>query len=95
MRDVSYGIAGATGGGDPLKELEARIRARRRWRGRAVFYQVLEAELEPLLASAVDPAAVRARVRGMLQRLGHAPDPPPVAGVAGDAAHLCVVPERR
>lgn len=74
-----------------LRELEAAIKRRSRWRGRWVFYQVLEAELAPILAASTDPDGVRAQVRDMLARHGHAPDPPPIpaAGRGGDAAHLC------
>jgi hypothetical protein len=74
-----------------MSELEASIKRRRKWRGRWVFYQVLEQELAPILATADDPSAVRARVRGMLERHGHAPEAPPIpaSGRGGDAAPLC------
>ena len=74
-----------------LKDLEAAIKRRSKWRGRWVFYQVLEAELAPILAVSADPAMMRARVWTMLERYGHAPEAPPLraGGRAGDAAPLC------
>lgn len=74
-----------------LSELEASIKRRRKWRGRWVFYQVLEQELAPILVAADDPSAIRARVLGMLERHGHAPEAPPIptGGRGGDAAPLC------
>ena len=77
-----------------LRGLEARIRRRSRWCGRPAFYQVLNAELEAILASAADPAAVRERVNAMLLKMGHSLEAPKFGGVAGDAAPLCVVPDR-
>lgn len=38
-----------------LKDLEAAIKRRSKWRGRWVFYQLLEAELAPILAASADP----------------------------------------
>jgi hypothetical protein len=72
-----------------LMDLEAGIKRRSKWRGRWVFYQVLEAELAPILAGSADPDGVRARARTMLERYGHAPDAPPLPGPSGDAAPLC------
>lgn len=74
-----------------LNDLEAAIKRRSNWRGRWVFYQVLEAEMAPILAASADPEGVRARVRAMLERYGHAPEAPPlpIGGRGGDAAALC------
>lgn len=54
-----------------------------------MFYQLLEAELAPILAASVDPDGVRARVQIMLERNGHAPEAPPIPGQSCDAAPLC------
>lgn len=74
-----------------LKDLEAAIKRRSKWRGRWVFYQVLEAEMAPILAASADPEGVRARVRTMLERYGHVPEAPPlpIGGRGGDGAPLC------
>lgn len=69
-----------------LAELEAAIRRRGKWRGKQVFYQVLEDDLAPILAAAEDPAAVRDRVRAMVERHGHQPEAPliPKGGRGGN-----------
>lgn len=72
-----------------LADLEAAIRRRRKWRGKPVFYQVLDYELAPILAAAADPEAIRQRVRALLERHGHDPDPPPLPGAKPDLGHLC------
>lgn len=72
-----------------LKDLEAAIKRRSKWRGRWVFYQLLEAELAPILAASGDPDGVRGRVRTILDRNGHAPEAPPMPGQSCDAAPLC------
>lgn len=79
-----------------LAELEATIVRRRRWRGKPVFYQTLEYDLAPIIAAAEDPTAVRALVRSMLERHGHAPEPPAITSCSGDLGYLCntVVPPR-
>jgi hypothetical protein len=72
-----------------LIDLEAAIKRRSKWRGRWVFYQLLEAELAPILAASADPDGVRARVRAMLERYGHSQEAPPIPAQSCDAAPLC------
>ena len=83
------GYAGCMDVDAALAELEAAIKRRGKWRGRWVFYQVLEGELAPILAAALDPAAVRARVNAALLRHGHSLEAPPKPSPTTDAAPLC------
>jgi len=64
-----------------LVDLERRVRGRGTWRGHAVFYQVLEYDLQPILDTAEDPDYVRAWIQQMLERNGHAPGPSVEAAV--------------
>lgn len=58
-----------------LADLENRVRQRADWPDHAVFYQVLDYDLQPILDTAADPEYVRAWTRAMLVRNGHAADP--------------------
>ena len=72
-----------------LVELEAKIKRRGKWRGRWVFYQVLESDLAPILQAAGSPAHVRERVAAMLAKHGYKPEAPPLPGPLGDMSHFC------
>jgi hypothetical protein len=72
-----------------LVDLEARIKRRGKWRGKWVFYQVLESELAPLLKAAEDPAYVRERVAAMLVIYQHEANAPPLPEYKGDLSCFC------
>ena len=59
-----------------LADLESRIKQRDDWRDRTVFYRELEYDLRPILDTAADQEHVRAWIRAMLIRNGHAADLP-------------------
>lgn len=74
-----------------LEDLEAAIKRRARHRGRQFFYQFLECDIEPRLKVAGEPGYVRAPVGAMLERHGHAPNPPLTSKVLGPGgfSYLC------
>ena len=78
-----------------LVELEGRIKRRGKWRGKWVFYQVLESELVPLLTAAEDPGYVRERVAAMLVKYQHQPNAPALPGYKGDMSCFCRTYEER
>lgn len=76
-----------------LAQLELAIKRRHRHQGRRVVYQMLEYDLEPILKATDDPGYVRERMREILVRLGHSPEPLSRTSslIEGNLGHLCVL----